>query len=297
LLVTWKYRPRDTFYQRLDPRSRLIFMACVIMALTLGNIWDIRLILPVSLTVLLLYLSARIEWQDIRRAWTFVFILVIVIVGINAMLSGRGGPMEVLREQSPVLYQSPTWVVPLVGWPIRITITTVKTWFAITQIVRMLTMAALAIPIPYTFDPSMYGITFRKLRLPDKASFSMDLAFRFMPTLGRDFNITIDAQRARGYEMEGAQGRVFYRIRKMAPLIIPVTMQAIVTGEEVVDAMDLRAFGVGPRTWLKDLDLQYQRRDYFLIGLGVLIMLTAFALSLLGYGGFWVPEAFLQLGH
>jgi energy-coupling factor transport system permease protein len=203
--------------------------------------------------------------------------------------------MEVLREQSPVLYQSPTWIVPLVGWQVRITITTVKAFFAITQIVRMLTMAALAVPIPYTFDPSMYGISFRKLGLPDKASFSMDLAFRFMPTLGRDFSITTDAQRARGYDLDSAKGGIFARIGRMAPLIVPVTMQSIVTGEEVVDAMDLRAFGVKPRSWLKDL--HYQRRDYWLIGLGVFIMAAAFTLSLLGYGDFWVPEAFLQLGH
>jgi energy-coupling factor transport system permease protein len=36
-------------------------------------------------------------------------------------------------------------------------------------------------------------------------------------------------------------------------LIIPVTMQATVAGEEVIDAMDLRAFGTNKRTWLKEL--------------------------------------------
>ena len=53
MLVTWKYRPRNTFIQRLDPRTRLIFFVCVILALTVPDIWDIRIILPlfaVSLT-------------------------------------------------------------------------------------------------------------------------------------------------------------------------------------------------------------------------------------------------------
>ena len=115
----------------------------------------------------------------------------------------------------------------------------------------------------------------------------MDLAFRFIPTLGRDFSITVDAQRARGYEMESLSGGILSRIRRLAPLIVPVTMQAILTGEEVIDAMDLRAFGVRPRTWLREL--HYERRDYVFIGLGVAILVVSIILRWLGYGAFWVP--------
>ena len=115
----------------------------------------------------------------------------------------------------------------------------------------------------------------------------MDLAFRFIPTMGRDFAITVDAQRARGYEMESLSGGIVSRLRRLAPLIVPVTMQAILTGEEVIDAMDLRAFGVRPRTWLREL--HYERRDYVFIGLGVAILVSSIILRWLGYGTFWVP--------
>jgi len=54
--------------------------------------------------------------------------------------------------------------------------------------------------------------------------------------------------------------------------------------------MDLRAFGVGPRTWLEKLT--YRKRDRVLIALGIAILLISVALSLLGFGKFWVP-AFL----
>jgi len=295
VLVTWKYRPRDTFIQRLDPRTRLIFMFSVILAITIGQIWDIRFILPITALVFALYFSARIEWRDVRRAWVFIIILVVFIIGLNALLSGRGGPAEVLSGESPILWQTPALIVPLVNWKIQITITTARAFFAITQIVRMLTMAALAIPIPYTIDPSIYGVTFRQMGLPDKASFSMDLAFRFVPTLGRDFSITVDAQRARGYEMESVKGGIINRIRRIAPLIVPVTMQSVVTGEEVVDAMDLRAFGVHPRTWLKTL--HFQTRDYIMIGLGLALLVGAVILTILGYADFWVPQWWLDLGH
>jgi energy-coupling factor transport system permease protein len=288
MLVAWKYRPRNTIIQRLDPRARLIFLACLFASFAVAQIWDIRLLFPLFILSIVLYLLARIEWQDIRRAWTFFFIFIVVIVGVNGLLSGRGGPMSVLQDTSPVLIQTPALKIPGVNWTIHITISAMRIFFAITQMIRMFTMAILALPIPYTIDPSVYGVSFRRMGLPDKASFTMDLAFRFIPTLGRDFSITVDAQRARGYEMESLSGGLFSRIRRLAPLIVPVTMQAILTGEEVIDAMDLRAFGVRPRTWLREL--HYERRDYVFIGLGVAILVVSIILRWMGYGAFWTPD-------
>jgi len=295
VLVAWKYRPRDTFIQRLDPRARLTFLACIILAVSGAQVWDIRLLLPLFILTLVLYFMARIEWRDVWRAWAFILFLVIFIVGINGLLAGRGGPTAVLQDQSAALYRSPTYHIPFTPWSITLTITVVRSFFAITQIVRMLTMAVLAIPIPYTMDPSIYGVTFRRMGLPDKASFTMDLAFRFIPTLGRDFMITVDAQRARGYELESTKGGVVSRLRRLAPLIVPVTMSAIVTGEEVIDAMDLRAFGARPRTWYRSLHLEL--RDYVFIALGVAILALFIVVRIMGYGEFWVPEFWYQLAQ
>lgn len=283
MLVAWKYRPRDTFIQRLDPRTRFIFMACIIAALTIPEIWDYRIVYPLFLLSLTLYLMARIEWKDVRRAWTYIIILVFFIVGLNAVLSGRGGPSSVTNIESPVVF--------MVGW---VPVTISKLWFALTQIPRMLTMALLAIPLPYTLDPNIYGTAFKRMGASDKVSFTMDLAFRFLPTFARDLMITIDAQRARGYEMEKLKGGVVARLQRLAPLVIPVVMQSTVTGEEVIDAMDLRAFGTRPRTWLKEL--HYAPRDYFMIGLGVAIVIACCVLKWgLGIGGYFVPDFFTRL--
>jgi energy-coupling factor transport system permease protein len=94
--------------------------------------------------------------------------------------------------------------------------------------------------------------------------------------------------------MDKLKGGLIAKIRKLAPLIIPVTMQSTVTGEEVIDAMDLRAFGTAPRTWLKKL--KYAPRDYVIIGLGVAIFITCCVLKWgFGIGGFFVPEFFTKL--
>jgi len=76
----------------------------------------------------------------------------------------------------------------------------------------------------------------------------------------------------------------------MAPLIVPVTIHAIIASEDIIDAMDLRAFGVGPRTWLDTLE--YHRRDRILIVFSILFFVSALFLSFFSFGKFWVPPIF-----
>ncbi len=293
MLATWKYRPRDTFIQRLDPRTRFIFFFSVVLALTIPEIWDYRIILPLFALSLTLYFMAQIEWKDIKRAWIFILVLVVFIVGLNGMLSGRGGPSSVVQVESPTLFTIPFYI-PGTLWGFSVLVTVNKVWFAIVQMTRMLTMAILALPIPYTLDPNIYGVAFRRMGASDKFSFSMDLAFRFLPTFSRDFSTTVDAQRARGYEMETMKGGLIAKLRRLAPLIIPVTMQATVTGEDVIDAMDLRAFDTHPRTWIKQL--HFAPRDYFMIGMGLSIFIACCLLKwVFGVGEFFVPDFFFAL--
>jgi energy-coupling factor transport system permease protein len=291
MLVTWKYRPRDTFIQRLDPRARLIFLACMVIAFT--QLWDLRIVLPLFGVAFGLYLLARIEWRDVRRAWTFILIFVSLIVTLNTALSGRGGPESIRNDQSPTLWQTPTFVVPGVGWEIGLEITVARAVFTVSQFIRMLGMAILAIPIPYTFDPGIYGTTFRHMGLPDKASYSIDLAFRLVPTLGRDFGVTLDAQRARGYELEQFRGGLFERLRRLAPLVVPVVIHAILSGEEIVDAMDLRAFGTHPRTWTRQL--KFRPTDYVFVAVGLVILVGAIILSVMGVTDMWIPDFLYRL--
>jgi len=291
MLVAWKYKDRNTIVQRLDPRARWIFLFA--MTFSIIQFWDVRFLLVFFVISFTQYFLCRLTWKETRRVWTFVLILVVVIIGINALLTGRGGPGEVLRGDKHILWQVKI-VIPWVGWTIRPNITVEKVVFAVTQMVRMLGITVLFIPLAYTFNPSEYGITFRGLGLPDKLAVSMDLAFRFVPTLARDFSITLDSQRARGYEVEKLEGGIFAQIRKMAPLIVPITINSIVGAEDIINAMDLRCFGLRKRTWLREL--HYETRDYILI-VGSLLVLAAscFANWVLGLGAFWMPSRVLTI--
>lgn len=161
------------------------------------------------------------------------------------------------------------------------------------QFVRVFSIAVMTILIPYSLNPAFYGITFKGIGLPDKIAYAMDLTMRFIPTFGRDFQLTMDAQRARGYELEKLSGGLIEQVRKLGPIFVPVTIHAIIGSEDIIDAMDLRAFGIGPRTWLEVLT--YEFKDRVLIGFGVLLMVGSLATVFLGYGAFWVPQALLRL--
>lgn len=286
MLVNWAYVPRNTIIHRLDPRARIIFMLCCLAALGFVpfgpgvGIWDLRLILVIFVIAVLQILLARLSWRQTRRFWIIISIFAIVF-SLVTLFTGRGA----LEVYDPAM-ERPLWT--LSAGPLHLQISAERLMFLVSQVFRIVTFAAISIIIPYTIDPALYGIAFRRLGLGDKVAYAMELAFRFIPTLGRDLQITMDAQRARGFEMEGGKGQsVIQRVRNFAPLLIPVTVGAVVEGEEITDAMDLRAFGVGPRTWLPEL--HYSLVDYLYIGLGVFILAGTIVLKQAGGGGLWVP--------
>jgi energy-coupling factor transport system permease protein len=283
MLVTWRYRLRNSVIETFDPRSRWIFSFLTLFALT--QFWDIRFLLFFLIVILAQYVLARVTWAETRRAWLFILVFVVGIVALNTVFTGRGGSAEVLSG-GDILWRT-EWRV--LGLTIRPTITVQRVWFAMSQVVRMLSISALFLIVPYTMNPRYYGVTFRGMGFPDRLAFSMDLAFRFVPTLARDFGTTLDAQKARGYEVEKLEGGLIAQIRKMAPLVVPVTMNAILSGEDITNAMDLRCFGTRPRTWVHELT--YRRRDHVLIGVSVLIFVVSLVLRYgLNIGRFWVPD-------
>jgi len=237
------------------------------------------------------YGLARLTWRETRRVWILISLIILFMTTLT-FLTGRGGVANAYHEEHLIRRLGPL-SLPIVGWQLHLDITAEKAIFTLSQLARMYAITVLAIIIPYTVDPSLYGVTFRRLGLPDKFAYAMDLAFRFVPTLGRDFSITLDAQRARGYEVEKLSGGIVAQIRRLAPLLVPVTINAVVSAEDIIDAMDLRAFGVGPRTWVRQLT--YRRADKALIVASILLFVGSTILAFMGIGRLWVPEVLLRL--
>jgi energy-coupling factor transport system permease protein len=285
MLVTWRYRQRNSLIQKFDPRAWLTFYACF-LASTLF-FWDVRFLSPFLLIALVALLTSGLTWKEFRRPLLFIggFVTVFAIL---TFLTGRGGT-EVYQEEHILRELKASFTI--LGWRPELKITIERLFFALSQFVRVFSISIMTILIPYSLNPALYGITFKGLGLPDKLAYAMDLTMRFIPTFGRDFQLTMDAQRARGYELDKLSGGLIAQVRKLGPIIVPVTIHAIIGSEDIIDAMDLRAFGIGPRTWL--IELHYQTRDRVLKYFGLALLALSLLVILLGYGAFWVPPSLI----
>ncbi len=281
MLVAWRYRKRDSLVQSFDPRAWLIFFACYLVS-TL-SFWDLRYLLGLASIAVVAVVTSRIGWKEMGRAWLFMAGF-IIFFSLLTFLTGRGG-LELYTTEHLITRLQASFSI--LGWTPTLEITLERTFYAISMLVRVFSIASMTILIPYSLNPALYGVTFRGLGLPDKIAYAMDLTMRFIPTFGRDFSLTMDAQRARGYELEKLSVGLVAQVRKLAPLVVPVTIHAILGSEDIIDAMDLRAFGIGRRTWLEQL--HYRRRDAALIAFGILLVASSLVLSMWGFGKFWVP--------
>ncbi|MCC6500541.1 MAG: energy-coupling factor transporter transmembrane protein EcfT [Anaerolineales bacterium] len=287
MLVAWRYRNRKSLIQSFDPRAWLIFYACFLVS-TLA-FWDVRPLLFFFTLAMFVLFTSGVTWKEMRRAFLFI-IGFVVFFAILTFLTGRGGSELYGQEHLIRQYKAS---FSILGWTPTLDVTVERAFYAVSQLVRVSSIAVMTILIPYSLNPSLYGVTFKGLGLPDKFAYAMDLTMRFIPTFARDFQLTMDAQRARGYEIEKLNGGIVEQVRKMAPIFVPVTIHAIISSEDIIDAMDLRAFGVGPRTWLEVLNRDL--KDRVLIWFGVAILVGSLIAGFMGYGKFWVPEALLRL--
>ncbi len=285
MLVSWRYHKRKSLVQWFDPRAWVIFYVCFIFSIL--AFWDVRFLLPFLGIALLFLFTSGVKWAEMKRAFLFIGVF-IVFYALLTFLTGRGGEEFYTKEHLIRQFAAPFTIF---GWRPTLDVTVERSFFAVSQFVRVSSIAIMTILIPYSLNPALYGITFKGLGLSDKLAYAMDLTMRFIPTFGRDFQMTMDAQRARGYELEKISGGFIQQVRKLGPILVPVTIHAISGSEDIIDAMDLRAFGIGPRTWLDEL--HYRPHDRVLIALGVVILVASILLSFGGLGKFWVPEALI----
>ncbi len=72
-------------------------------------------------------------------------------------------------------------------------------------------------------------------------------------------------------------------------------INAIVGAEDTIDAMDLRGFGTGRRSWLREL--AYGSVDWAVLAGFVALLVTVTILSFTGHTRLWVPEFLIGLSH
>ena len=273
-----RYLGRGSWLARRDPR--ILVLVVVLFIIAAIQVWDGRVMALLLLLALLYYRSAGIRFRDVRRNWIAAITLLTIVVIVNTILTGdRLAGVEV----------HPYFTLPLIGTVVSAESLT----YAATQWMRYVAMVAVGFPVAFCVAPADFGVTFARLGIPEKFAVGVDLTFRFLPSLAVDYQQTIDAQRIRGHD-PSVRGGPIARLRGIVPLLTPLTVNAIAGAEDTIDAMDLRAFGTGKRTWLRHL--VFGRTDWLIllgfVGLAVILTIAGFTTSI---SSIWTPQVLIDL--
>lgn len=124
-----------------------------------------------------------------------------------------------------------------------------------------------------TTSPDKLSLALEKARVPYELNFAFITAIRFVPVLADEAQTIIDAQKARGLELE--KGSFLQRIRNYLPILLPLIINSIRRSLELAEAMESRAFGaMKKRSNLYDLKMT--RDDYFVLVLSLAVLFLVF---------------------
>lgn len=120
-----------------------------------------------------------------------------------------------------------------------------------------------------TTSPDHLGLALEQTRVPYEFVFAFTTAVRFVPVLAEEAQTIMDAQKARGLELE--RGNFLKRIRNYIPILIPLIIGAIRRSLELAEAMESRAWGATKkRTNLYVLKMHRGDLVLIVITLGIL---------------------------
>ena len=274
-----RYLGRGSWLARRDPRVLVLVVVLFIVAAI--QVWDGRLMAALLVLALLYYRTAGIRFADVRRNWIAALTLLTIVVLVNTVLTGN-------RLAGIVVH--PFFAMPLIG-----TVVSAESLaYAGSQWMRYVAMVAVGFPVAFCVAPADFGVTFARLGVPEKFAVGVDLTFRFLPSLSVDYQQTIDAQKIRGHDPSATGRGPIARLRGIAPLLTPLTVNAIAGAEDTIDAMDLRAFGTGRRTWLRHL--AFDRTDrLILLGFAALALTLTIAGFTTNVSSIWTPPFLIDL--
>jgi energy-coupling factor transport system permease protein len=129
-----------------------------------------------------------------------------------------------------------------------------------------------------TTSPDELEYVMKWFRLPQDVVFAFVTAVRFVPVLMLDAIQIMDAQKSRGLELE--RGNFINRIKKLAPILIPLVVTAVIRSGELAEAMEARAYGaVKNPTSLYTLTLKRRDKSVGILSVTIFAALLIYFLS------------------
>lgn len=245
VLTGFDFRRGTTVIHKIDPRSKLVYVA-LFTTLTILYANPLVLLLLFSSTIpIVLIAKISNRWGTSIRG-SYLFLMLIFIFNFIVLYWQKNDLLSATLGSTSIVLRF-------------ITLISLFSTFFLTTAPEDLTQSMVQLRIPYD-----YALTF-------------NMAMRFVPTLSREAQIIVDAQKSRGLEME--KGNVVQKVRNFIPVLIPLIVSSFRRAELVADAMESRAFGASKkRTTLYVLTMQ--GRDYLFILLSVTTFLAIISLRI-----------------
>ena len=251
-----QYFPGHSFIHKMDPRMKFIASVMYIVILFVSS-HPLSLLLGV-LMVTGMYMISRISARMVIKSLKPVVPIIIFTAVLNLFF--MTGPSE-----------------PLVSFGF-IHIYPEGVRMAILMAVRIMCLIAGTSLLTYTTSPieltdaiEVLMGPLKRLKVPvHEIAMMMTIALRFIPTLIEETDKIMNAQKARGADME--TGSFTQRAKALIPILIPLFVSAFRRADELAMAMECRCYrGSVGRTRLKQLE--YTKRD----AIALVVMLACLA--------------------
>ena len=252
--------PGHSILHRCDPRLKLVATIAYIVVLFVAPNP-----LGLALSILLLaalYKVAQIPGKMILKSLKPIVPIVIFTAVLNLFfVTGQGEPLVHF-------------------WVLNIYVEGVK--YAILLAVRVCALIAGTSLLTYTTSPIVLTDAIESLLRPlaklhfpvHELAMMMTIALRFIPTLIEETEKIMNAQKARGAQLD--TGKMLDRVKALVPVLIPLFISAFRRADELAMAMECRCYRGGDgRTRLKVL--RCEKQDY--IDLAVCIACFAVILA------------------
>ena len=252
--------PGNSLVHRFDPRLKLVLtIACIVLLFAASN--------PLGLTLSILFLGvmykvAKIPVKMIGKSLKPILPIVLFTAVLNLFfVSGEGDPLVHF------------WFLTIYAEGVR---------YAVLMAVRVMALIAGTSLLTYTTSPIVLTDAIEQLLKPlgklhfpvHELAMMMSIALRFIPTLIEETDKIMNAQKARGAQLD--TGKMTDRVKALVPVLIPLFISAFRRADELAMAMECRCYRGGTgRTRLKVL--RCEKQDY--IDLAVCIACFAVILA------------------
>jgi biotin transport system permease protein/energy-coupling factor transport system permease protein len=239
---------------RLDPRVKII--SVIVLSIVIFQSGPLS-VLPVSLVLGCLVSLAGIGPAQVLRSLRPVALFFLCIFLLHLFFT-----------PGHTLLQMPGLTISREG----LATGSLLTWKFVCLIVAAMVLTATTLPSELVSGIERLLRPLKSLGVNSHdAAMMISLALRFVPTLIGEYERIRTAQAARG--MDFGKGSLTARIRGIASLALPLTVNSFLRAEEIAAAMESRGYARGHRTYLREL--KFSRADY-----GAIALVLAFSICI-----------------